>query len=65
MDRRERDYIDHLIDKGVFASYGHSLRALLHWYKVDQREIGKLRTELAQAKERMRLYECGELQAKA
>jgi len=64
LDKRERDYIDHLIDKGVFASYGHSLRALLHWYKVNQRTIAQLSAECARLKERISLYEAGVIDAK-
>ena len=64
LDARERNYIDHCIDKGIFASRGHSLRALLHWYKVDQREIGKLRTENAQLHERLRIVQHGVVQEK-
>jgi Arc/MetJ-type ribon-helix-helix transcriptional regulator len=64
LDKRERDYIDHLIDKGVFASYGHSLRALLHWYKVNQRTIEQFRAENARLKERLKLVSEGKLDAK-
>jgi Arc/MetJ-type ribon-helix-helix transcriptional regulator len=64
LDKRERDYIDHLIDKGVFASYGHSLRALLHWYKVNQRTIEQFRAENARLKERLSLVSEGKLDAK-
>jgi len=58
---KERDYVDRLIEQNKFASYGHSFRALLHYYKVNTREIAKLRTRLAQFQERLRLYETGRL----
>jgi len=64
LDRREYEYVQHLIDKGVFASYGHTLRALLHYYKVNQREIAQLRAENNGLKERLRLISYGKLPAK-
>jgi len=64
LDRRERNYIDGLINKGVFASYGHTLRALLHYYKVNQRTISQFRAENARLKERLRLVADGRLSAK-
>lgn len=59
LSSKERDYIDHLIERGVFASYGHSLRALLYWYKVDQKTIIGLRAENAALRERIKLREEG------
>jgi Arc/MetJ-type ribon-helix-helix transcriptional regulator len=64
LSRPEYQYIQHLIDKGVFASYGHSLRALLHYYKVNQRTIEQFRAENARLKERLQLVVEGKLDAK-
>ena len=47
---RDRNYIDSEIKKGKFASYGHCLRALLHYYRVMGRENSKLRSENARIK---------------
>jgi Arc/MetJ-type ribon-helix-helix transcriptional regulator len=65
VDKRERAHIDTLIEQNVFASYGHSLRALLHYYTVHKKEIAQLRSENSRLRERISLYESGELQAKA
>jgi len=54
--------LDGEIKKGRFASYGHALRALLHFYKVTSRENAKLRTENARFRERLELYENGRIQ---
>jgi len=63
LDKREREYIDRLIDRGLFASYGHCLRGLLYWHKVYERELGRLKSDCAALRERCRLYESGELKA--
>ena len=47
---RDRDYLDAEIKKGVYASYGHALRALLHYKKTMGRENAKLRSENARMK---------------
>ena len=54
---RERNYIDSEIKKGKFASYGHCLRALLHYYRVMGRENSKLRSENARMKGVMEVLE--------
>lgn len=58
---RDRNYLDAEIKKGRFASYGHAMRALLHYYKTMGRENSKLRTENARFRERLELYENGKL----
>lgn len=64
VDKRERAHIDALIEKNIFASYGHCLRALLHYYTVHTKEIAQLRAENARLKERLRLVSEGKLDAK-
>ncbi len=58
---RDRNYLDAEIKKGRFASYGHALRALLHYYKVMHRENAKLRSENARMKGIMEVLKSGEL----
>ena len=58
---RDRDYLDAEIKKGRFASYGHALRALLHYYKVMHRENAKLRSENARMKGIQEVLERGTL----
>ena len=58
----DRNYIDGEIKKGRFASYGHCLRALLHYYRTMSRENAKLRTENARLHERLEMKESGTLQ---
>jgi len=60
---RDRNYIDSEIKKGKFASYGHCLRALLHYYRVMGRENSKLRSENARLKGIMEVIKTGELSA--
>ncbi|MDP2973477.1 MAG: hypothetical protein Q8N60_00355 [Candidatus Diapherotrites archaeon] len=64
VDKRERDHIDTLIDQNVFASYGHCLRALLHYYTVHKKEIAQIRAENTRLKERLKLVAEGKLDAK-
>ena len=64
VDQRERDHIDTLIEKGVFASYGHCLRALLHYYTVHLKEIAQLRAEVVRLKQWQQLVREGKLSAK-
>ena len=59
---RDRNYIDSEIKKGKFASYGHCLRALLHYYRVMSRENAKLRSENARMKGIMEVLQSGELE---
>lgn len=63
VDKRERDHMDTLISRGTFASYGHSLRALLHYYTVHTKEIAQLRADNARLKERILLIKEGKLEA--
>ncbi|KKN06243.1 hypothetical protein LCGC14_1079260 [marine sediment metagenome] len=58
---RDRNYLDSEIKKGTFASYGHALRALLHYYRVMSRENSKLRSENARMKGMMEVIKSGEL----
>ena len=58
---RERNYIDSEIKKGVFNSYGHCLRALLHYYKTMKRENSKLRSENARLKGIMEVLKSSEV----
>ena len=58
---RDRNYLDAEIKKGRFASYGHSFRALLHYYRVMGRENAKLRTENARMKGIMEVVKKGEI----
>ena len=62
LDKREREKIDRLIDRGLFASYGHCLRGLLYWHGRLEQDNARLKTEKAQLQERLRLYELGRLQ---
>jgi len=58
---RDRTYLDGEIKKGRFASYGHALRALLHYYKVMSRENAKLRSENARMKGIMEVMQNGQV----
>jgi Arc/MetJ-type ribon-helix-helix transcriptional regulator len=64
VDKRERDHMDTLITKGVFASYGHSLRALLHYYTVHTKILAQRNAEIARLKERIALIREGKLDAR-
>jgi len=59
---RDRNYIDGEIKKGRFASYGHCLRALLHYYKTMSRENAKLRSENARMRGILEVLKHGEVQ---
>ena len=58
---RERNYLDGEIKKGRFASYGHALRALLHYYRTMSRENSKLRSENARMRGILEVVQSGEL----
>ena len=61
---RDRNYIDGEIKKGRFASYGHCLRALLHYYRTMSRENSKLRSENARMKGVMEVLTNGSVEQK-
>ena len=58
---RDRNYLDAEIKKGRFASYGHALRALLHYYRTMSRENSKLRSENARMKGVIEVVKKGEV----
>lgn len=61
LDKREREKIDRLIDRGIFASYGHCLRGLLYWHGRLEKENAFLKTERAKLQERLKMQ--GEINA--
>ncbi len=44
---KQRDYVDTIIKSGQCASYGHSYRFLLHYYRTTKRIMERQKTELA------------------
>ncbi|KKL89154.1 hypothetical protein LCGC14_1917540 [marine sediment metagenome] len=60
----QRNYLDAEIKKGKFASYGHSMRALIHYYRVMGRENSKLRSENARMKGILEVVRRGEMEPK-
>jgi len=61
---QQREYLDKVIASGQCASYGHSFRFLLHFYKTNKRVIEKLKSDRARLLERLELFENGALQGK-
>ena len=43
----QRDYLDSEIKKGNLASYGHSLRFFMGWYKKYKRVLAKQSNDIA------------------
>ena len=58
----QRGWLDKRITAGEFASYGHSLRYLIGYRRKTERVVANLKTENAQLREQVRLFENGRLQ---
>lgn len=58
----QRDWLDKRIKAGEFASYGHALRFLIGYRQKNERVVANLKTENAQLRERVRLYDEGRIQ---
>ena len=58
----QRNWLDKRISAGEFASYGHCLRYLIGYRRKTERVVANIKTENAQLRERISLYEEGRLQ---
>ena len=54
--QEQRDYVDKEIKRGAFASYGHSFRYLLSFYKKNKRVIERVRAENAILRDSLGVY---------
>jgi len=64
LTEKERDSVDVLINRGMFASYGHAFRGMLYYYKTTKRTNARLlaenavmRAKIAELKEHADLVE--------
>lgn len=61
----QRNWLDKRIKAGEFASYGHCMRYLIGYRRKNKRIVANLKTENAQLRERLKMFQEAENGQKA
>ena len=52
--KEQRNWLDKEIDRGAIASYGHSMRFLIQYYRKTKRVVAVLKSENAVLRDRIK-----------